>query len=134
MEEDATSAEANRRCYPDRGSQNVLSRPWLTEDAISAEAHRTCYLGRGSQNVLSRPELTEDAISAKAHRTCYLTHVFFMKFCSGSPACALIKHLFLQNWCLKIVKNITCNSLTMILTIYYTSSGVRENVPSRLGA
>ena len=62
------------------------------------------------------------------------TRFFFFKFRSGSPARALIKPLFLQNLCLKNMKNITCNSLTMILTIYYTSSGGRENVPSRFGA
>ena len=77
------------------------------------------YLGRGSQKILSRPGLTENAILAGTHRTCYLKCVFFFKFCSGSPSRALIKLLFLQNWCLKIVKNIRCNSLTMILTIYY---------------
>ena len=126
---------SGRRCYLSRGSQKMLSRPRLTERAISAEAHRTCYLSRGSQNVLSRSGLTEDAISAETHRTCYLRCVFFFfKFCSGSPACALIKPLFLQNWYIKIVKNITCNSLTMILTIYYTSSGGRKNVPSQLSA
>ena len=54
--EDAISAEANRRCYLGRGSQNMLSRPRLTEHAISAEAQR---------KMLSRPALTEDAISAK---------------------------------------------------------------------
>ena len=38
---------------------------WAEQDAISAEANRRCYFGRGSQNVLSRPRLTEDAITAK---------------------------------------------------------------------
>ena len=71
-EEDAISAEANRRCYLGQDSQNMLSRPRLTKDAISAEAHRTCYIGRGSQKILSRPRLTERAISAEAHRTCDL--------------------------------------------------------------
>ena len=50
----------------------MLSRPRLTERDISAEAHRRCYLGRGSQNVLSRPRLTEPAISAGSLRRCYL--------------------------------------------------------------
>ena len=71
--------------------KKMLSRPRLTEEAILAEAHRRCYLGRGSQNVLSQ------------------TRFFFFKFCSGSSARALVKLLFLQNWCQKIVKNIRCN-------------------------
>ena len=96
--------------------KKMLSRRRLTERAISAEAHRTCYLGLGSQKMLSQ------------------THIFIFEFCSGSPARALIKPLFLQNWFLKIVKNIRCNSLTMILTIYYTSSGGSKNVPSQFGA
>ena len=110
LTERAISAEAHRRCYLGRSSQNVLSRPRLTERAISAEAHRRCYLGRCSQNVLSRPRLTERAISDA---------FFFFKFWSGSPARVLISLLFLQISCLKIVKNIRRNSLTMLLTIYY---------------
>ena len=125
LTERAISAEAHRRCYFDRGSQNVLSRPRLIERAISAEAHRTCYLGRGSQKMLSRPRLTERATSDA---------FFFFKFCIGSPARALIKPLFLQNWCLKIVRNIRCNSLTIILTISYTSLGGSNNVPSQFGS
>ena len=62
------------------------------------------------------------------------THFFFFKFSSGSPARALIKPLFVKNWCLKIVKNIICNSLTMILKISYTFSCESKNVPSQLGA
>ena len=96
--------------------KKMLSRPRLTKRAISAEAHRTCYLGRGSHNVLSQ------------------TRFFFFKFYSGSPAHALIKPLFLQNWCLKIMKNITYNSFTMILTIYYKSPGGSKNFPSQFGA
>ena len=53
--------------------KKMLSRLRLTEDAISAEANRRCYLGRGSQNVLSRPRLTEDTISTEAQRTCRVT-------------------------------------------------------------
>ena len=142
--ERAISVEAHGRCYLVRGSQKMISRPKLTERTILAMAHRTCYLGQGSQKMLPWARLTESTISDA---------FFFFKFCSGSPTRALIKPLFLQNWCLKIVKNITCNSLTIILTIYYYIAGweqqlpisvrrvktshlssARENVPSQLGA
>ena len=72
------------------GTRSYLS--WVEQDAISAEANRRCYLVRGQQmmqsrskpqNVLSRTRLTEDANSAASHKTCYLsqTRFFFFKFC-----------------------------------------------------
>ena len=147
-EENAISAEANRRFYLGRGSQNVLSRPRLTKDAYSAEAHRTCYLGRGSQNVQSRPGLAEDSISTQAHKRAISDAFFFFKFCSASPVCALIKPLFQQNWCLKSWKILHVIlwrwfrhrrvgdrrpiSARRIKTSHLSSA--RKNVPSRLCA
>ena len=124
--------------------KKMLSWPRPTEDAIVAEANRRCYLGRGSQNVLSRRRLTEAGISAEAHRTCYLRRVFsssnlvvvalrapwlnFYFYRIGVWKSWKILHVILWRWFWQFTIHRRVGERTSHL------GSARQNLPSQLGA